>query len=268
LGVCQASATVTLHVNPAPVANAGQDTAICYGQSVQLRGSGGVTYAWSPGTYLDDAGIDDPLVSRPTENIVYSLTVTDALGCRSLQPDQVAVTVTPPPAISLSHDTAILADQPVYLDVQDVNNSGFSVFVWSPADGLSDPTIANPVAIVGTSITYTVVAATPNGCEATASIAIKVYSVSDLFVPNAFTPNGDGHNDVLRVIPVGIRELNYFTVFNRWGQRVFATQRLGAGWDGRVNGVVQPAGTYVWMAGGINYNGEVVERKGVTMLIR
>jgi gliding motility-associated-like protein len=89
-----------------------------------------------------------------------------------------------------------------------------------------------------------------------------------LFVPNAFTPNGDGHNDVLRVIPIGIRALNYFTVFNRWGQRVFTTTDPGTGWDGTVNGVLQPVGTYVWMAGGVNYKGEVVERKGVVVLIR
>ena len=268
LGVCQATATVTVNVNPAPVADAGPDTAICYGQSVQLHGSGGVGYAWSPGTWLDNAGIADPVVSRPTESIVYSLSVTDALGCRSLEPDEVAVTVTPPPAISLGHDTAVLADQPVYLDVQDVNNSGFTSYAWSPAEGLNDPTIANPVATVSASTTYTVVAATSNGCEATASIDIKVYSVSDLFVPNAFTPNGDGHNDVLRVIPIGIRALNYFTVFNRWGQRVFTTTNPGTGWDGTVNGVLQPVGTYVWMAGGVNYKGEVVERKGVVVLIR
>ena len=111
-------------------------------------------------------------------------------------------------------------------------------------------------------------AATPAGCSATASIAIKVYSASDIFVPNAFTPNGDGHNDVLRAIPVGIKEFSYFAVFDHWGQQVFFTVNAATGWDGTYKGRRQEAGAYVWMTGGVNYNGANLIRRGTVILIR
>ncbi len=113
------------------------------------------------------------------------------------------------------------------------------------------PTIRNPMVRVDQSITYTVTAATPDGCEATATIAIKVYGTSDIFVPNGFTPNGDGHNDVLRAIPV-----------------VFFNANAASGWDGTFKGRRQEKGAYIWMAGGIKYNGDNIARSGTVLLIR
>ncbi|HXB91685.1 MAG TPA: gliding motility-associated C-terminal domain-containing protein, partial [Puia sp.] len=140
---------------------------------------------------------------------------------------------------------------------------------WSPADGLSNPDIRNPIAILPEgSTTYTLKATTDGGCDAIASITIKSYGVADIFVPSAFSPNGDGHNDVLRALPVGIREFKYFAVFSRWGQRVFYTANASKGWDGLINGNVQELGTYVWMAGGIDYAGNWVQRKGTVILVR
>ena len=268
LGVCQGAATVTVDVNPAPVADAGKDTAICYGQSLQLKGGGGSFYQWSPVTDLDNSGIADPTVEKPRNSRTYQLMVTDALGCRSLRPAKVTVTVIPPPVIFIGNDTSVIGGQPVPLNVEDINNSGFSSYTWTPAEGLSDPSIRNPVASVYQSATYTVVASTSSGCEASASISLKVYSAAGIFVPNAFTPNGDGHNDVLKALPVGIARFQYFAVYARWGQRVFFTTDAGQGWDGMAGGQRQSPGTYVWMAGGIDYRGQLIERKGTVILIR
>jgi gliding motility-associated-like protein len=128
--------------------------------------------------------------------------------------------------------------------------------------------IRDPIASPEESITYSVLASTAAGCQAQGTRSIKVYSVADIFVPNAFTPNGDGHNDVLHAKPVGIRDFKYFAIFNRWGQRIFYTADPSVGWDGSTGGHYVNATTYVWMAAGIDYRGVLVERKGVVILVR
>jgi gliding motility-associated-like protein len=96
-----------------------------------------------------------------------------------------------------------------------------------------------------------------------------VYNVPPSFyVPSGFSPNNDGRNDVFRPILLGMRSLNYFQVYNRWGQLVFQTTQQGKGWDGRLKGNPQDPGTYVWMAQGETYTGQVITQKGSVVLIR
>ncbi|MEO8913629.1 MAG: gliding motility-associated C-terminal domain-containing protein [Puia sp.] len=267
LGLCEKTDSLIVFVTASPVPDAGPDTRICYGQSTKLRGSGGDKYQWSPATYLTDPKIGDPEVVRPAGDISYSLSTTDANGCRSLQPARVTVTVTPPVTVFAGNDTSVLANQSVPLNAVDIDNRGLVSYNWSPSQGLNDPSIANPTAIVTNDIVYTVLAATSAGCEGRDSISIKVFSIADIFVPNAFTPNGDGHNDVLHVILIGMKALDNFSVFNRWGQRIFSSKDPGKGWDGTVNGIKQASGGYVWMASGTDFQGRVVRRRGTVVLI-
>jgi gliding motility-associated-like protein len=267
-GVCQQTVSVTVTINPAPVADAGKDDTICYGASTQLHGTGGNYYSWTPSIYLSDPNVSDPGVNDPLNTTTYSLTVTDGNGCVSLQSGTVVITVTPIPAVWIGNDTSILAGQPVLMDLVDLNGSGFTSFSWSPATGLSDPAIRDPVASPEESITYTVLATTPAGCQAQDSRSIKVYSVAGIFVPNAFTPNGDGHNDVLHARPVGIKDFKFFAIYNRWGQRIFYTTDPSVGWDGRIAGEYANTSTYVWFAEGIDYRGVLLERTGTVILVR
>jgi gliding motility-associated-like protein len=101
-----------------------------------------------------------------------------------------------------------------------------------------------------------------------ASIFIKVYEGPLYYLPNAFTPNGDGLNDIFRPTPVGIKSTAYFRVFNRYGLLMFETRQWMAGWDGTIQGKPSASGTYVWMIKGIDKNGAVVEMKGTVILIR
>jgi gliding motility-associated-like protein len=144
--------------------------------------------------------------------------------------------------------------------------------VGRPQQGLSDPTIANPIVTLtaGTdSITYTVRVTGDGGCFGEDQIKVKVFvSGPEIFIPSGFTPNADGKNDVLRPVTVGITKLNYFTIFNRWGQKVFSSTELNKGWDGTYNGEPQPSGTYVYQAEGLDYLGKRVYKKGTAVLIR
>ncbi len=111
-------------------------------------------------------------------------------------------------------------------------------------------------------------ATNPIGCYGENSVSVKVFKTGpDIFVPNAFTPDRPT-NRIFRPIPVGIGSLQYFRVYNRNGQLVFSTSRIGQGWDGTVSGKPQDSGGYVWMVQGTDYTGRTVFKKGVFVLVR
>ncbi len=270
LGICTGQGPLNIVVLPAPVADAGGPDSTCYGKDINLQGSGGVQYMWTPATGLSNPTIADPIVIDPKVSVVYSLVVTDANGCKNLKPSTVNVYVRPPYQVFAGDDTSVMVGQSVPLAALDVQGVGFNQYVWTPAVGLSNATISDPTASfseIGT-YTYVVNATAPDGCGGSDSITIKVYALADIFVPSAFTPNNDGHNDLLRAIPVSIRDFKYLTIFNRWGQQVFTTTNAGIGWDGSYNGQEMPTGTYVWIVGGVDYSGRVVEKRGTVILIR
>jgi gliding motility-associated-like protein len=136
---------------------------------------------------------------------------------------------------------------------------------------LDNPGISNPVAILGSeieSIQYVVKATDTSGCYGEASITVKAFkTVPDIFVPNAFTP-GSSINNIFRPIPVGISSIQFFRIYNRWGQLVFSKSGMGGGWDGTISGKPQQTGSYVWMVQGTTYTGATISKKGTMVLIR
>jgi gliding motility-associated-like protein len=122
--------------------------------------------------------------------------------------------------------------------------------------------------MLNTNIVYTVTAQTPDGCVAKDEISVKVVNKVDIYVPSGFTPNNDGLNDVLKAIPIGIKDFRIFTVYNRWGQVVFQTKDPSRAWNGMFNGTPQSSDVYVWIAEGISFFGEVIKRKGTVVIIR
>ncbi len=267
-GVCTAQDQVTITVNPAPVADAGPDQTVCYGKAITLRGSGGIGFSWSPAEDLSDPAAADPTVRLPVTTKNYLLTVTGPNGCTSVAADTMTLTVTPPAVIFAGNDTIVAPNEPLQLMAVDVNGTGFTSWSWSPAGNLSNPSGQSPVATVTRSETFVVTGTTDAGCEGIDTINVKVISGPEIYVPNAFTPNGDGHNDVLRPVLVGIRTLSYFSVFTRNGQRIFYTRDPGNGWDGTIGGQSPSTGGYVWTVEGVDYTGKTIRRSGPVLLIR
>ncbi len=268
LGRCSANDIVIVNVNGAPIPDAGPDGFICYGQTYQLQGSGGVQYTWTPSTNLNSTSISNP-VSTPVKTITYILSeVIDAIGCKSLTTDQVTIDVTPPIKVkTFPYDTIGYPGDQFQLNA----TSAATFYLWSPATGLSNPNIPNPVLTVGpigSDILYQVIASTAAGCRGEGYVNLKVYKGPELYVPTAFTPNGDGLNDIFYPFPVGIKSINYFKVFNRWGQLLFSSTTLYQGWDGKLQGVEQPTGAYVFMAQGVDKNGKLLTRQGTVAMIR
>ncbi len=264
-----AIASVTVTTTPLPIANAGADKIVCVGNNLQLSGNGGLAYNWSPSTYLSNPNISNPtFIDTVPGSIIYHLKVTDVFGCKSITDDQVKITVVRTTKVFIGNDAVIRFKQPMQLNVTDVNNSGFTIFHWSPTYGLNNPFIANPIAVLDRDQTYQVYATTVAGCQAFDTINIKVFQVPELYVPNAFTPNADGLNDVLKVIVIGIRKLRFFRIYNRYGQLIFTTSDPNKGWDGTFKGKAQDAGTYVWMVEAVDSRGNIIQQNGSSIIIQ
>ncbi len=266
LGKCQASDSVLIKVSPYPNASAGSDQTICYGTRIQLNGTvTGSQFSWSPTSSLINENTLNP-VAGPTITTQYILTATDTLGCPKPFKDTVIVTVIPMIVANAGKDTTVLAGQPLQLLA-----TGGVNYLWTPATGLNDPSIANPIALLDNtidSITYTV-RVSEGACYRDDQVTVHVFnSLPDILVPSGFTPNGDGRNDISRPKLFGITKLSYFSIYNRWGQLIFTTSEENKGWDGTFNGVAQPPGTYVYQALGTDYTGKSVFRKGTIVLIR
>jgi gliding motility-associated-like protein len=264
-GIIQPGVVVVL---PIPIANAGPDATYCFEATPRLNGSGGNKYEWTPSTYLSNTNIANPFVNSPVAGtFTYYLSVKNALGCKSILSDTVKITILPKARIFAGNDTLIAINQPLQLNAFDIDNLGIVYYTWSLSSGLDDATKKSPIAIIDRDRTYTVTGITTNGCKATDDINIKVFTKADIYVPTAFTPNGDGDNDLLRPILAGIKELKYFMVYNRYGEVVFKTSTPKEGWNGMINGKVQNSASFVWVAEAIDYKGNVLVRKGMATLI-
>lgn len=268
-GPCYIIKKVIVPARVSPIADAGRDTVVCFGKDIQLNGANGISYSWSPSTFLNSTTIQNPVMIDPQPGTyVYNLHVVDAGGCRSINADQVTIRVNAPLRVGLVSDTIIAINQPLQLNAVDIDNSGFSSYVWTPTFGLSDPFIKDPIAIIDRDMVYLVLATTPDDCIGSAVVSIKVYKGPEIYVPSAFTPDGDGLNDIIRPVVVGMREFRYFKIFNRWGQMVFSSANPHAGWNGKISGAEQGTNTFVWIAEAVDFNGNLVKRKGTVTLIR
>jgi gliding motility-associated-like protein len=267
IGGCSATDDVIVTAVPYPYAAAGNDTVICYGTAAQLNARiTGNSFTWSPSSTLNNPASLVP-IAFPAATTGYVLTVRDNIGCPKPGQDTVLVTVLPKMNVSAGNDTAVVIGQPLQLAA-----SGGTTYLWRPGISLNNPRIFNPIAIYDLSfdsITYNVLIRTNNGCIDSASVTVHVFKTDPrIFVPTAFTPNNDGKNDVFNFIGVGISSIEYFRVYNRWGQLVFSTTINSRGWDGKIGGKEQGSGTYAWLVKGTDFTGKVVFAKGTVTLIR
>lgn len=149
-----------------------------------------------------------------------------------------------------------------------LNGSGGSSYSWSPTIGLNDPGISNPTGKISDDIKYILTVKTIEGCVDTASINVTIFKGSAVYVPTAFTPNNDGLNDILKPYYISIKSLSFFTIYNRWGQKVFSTNDLNKGWDGFSKNYEQITGSYVWTLKAVDAIGKIYNLKGSFVLLK
>ena len=269
-GVCRRSDTITINVLHKPVPNAGADTTICAKTPAFLHGSasntsGQVYFTWAPVSALLTYITPDSswAMVLPDSSQQFIFTIKDGYGCNFNVSDTMKVFIDPPVPAFAGNDTNAVRGVPHQLLA-----SGGATYLWSPTGSLNNPFIQNPLATLFTDTYFRVKVTDVFGCSATDDVFIKVYEGPTYYVPNAFSPNGDGLNDIFRPIPVGISVTEYFNVFNRLGELVFQTNQWLKGWDGKYKGKDALAGTYAWVIKGIDRNNRAVEMQGTVILIR
>lgn len=143
-------------------------------------------------------------------------------------------------------------------------------YQWLPTKGIDNPIIHNPNFNFEVTQDYVIQLISPAGCITPDSMLVRVFDpgLVNIMVPKAFTPNGDGVNDILFPYLSGVKEFHYFKVFNRLGQLMFETKNKDIGWNGTMGGVQQPMAIYIWVATGVALDGTPVEKRGQVLLVR
>ncbi|MGG9964511.1 gliding motility-associated C-terminal domain-containing protein [Ferruginibacter sp. SUN106] len=266
-GMCNRTDDIWIKILHKPVAFAGKDSSICYKTPAFLKGnatnlSGAVNYAWAPAANVTPANAANA-IAKPDTTQLYTLTVTDNYGCNFTVTDDVLITMRPPVPAFAGNDTNAIYGIPHQL-----SGSGGKFYLWSPSTPLNNAFAQKPLATLYNDTYFTLTVTDDIGCTNTDDVLIKVYKGPTYYIPNAFSPNGDGMNDVFRPIPVGIAFTDYFNVYNRLGEMVFQSNQWLKGWDGTYKGKPAAAGTYVWLIKGMDKYGKVVEMKGTVILVR
>lgn len=233
------------------------DTIVCPGQPVELHASGGLSYSWAPahGSSDPDSSVTTVVPSGAT---TYTVTVIDADGCQD----------TATTYIELFPPATVYAGRDVVIDWHDqvqLNATGTGAFTWSPPTWLDCTECPSPIAMPDESIAYTVTVTDTNGCTATDQVIIIINGT--LYIPNTFTPDGDGFNDGFGAWGKDIKEIELL-VFNRWGELIWSTAQLNDRWDGTYNGVQSPIDTYVWRVKAVELSGRLREAVGHVNLVR
>lgn len=242
---------------------------ICIDDPLPLRAGGGTYYNWydNPSLSGSPAGLDcidcpDPKATPPLGlNNYYVLVVTDE-GCRDTLKTE--ITVNPKPVVeSYPADTTIKYGQSIMLQA-----FGGEFYTWTPTATLNDSYSPNPVATPKETTAYEVTGANEYGCIAVDTSIVRIDYRNPVLIPNAFSPNGDGLNDVFGVENFKFERLLEFRVFDRWGKQVFNTTNPSEGWDGTVNGSPASQDVYYYIIR-LGYGDDTVETyKGDVTLLR
>jgi gliding motility-associated-like protein len=263
---CVKSDTINVRVRQPFTMQVQPGDTICAGEQIRLQATGADQYLWSPAAGLDNVKVASPKAS-PATTTLYTVVGADNDHCFT-DTGRVKVEVYPIPQIFAGNDTTVNTGNTIQLtptyskDVSSIN--------WTPANGLSCANCPSPMAPVKGSVTYRVTVSNQGGCTASDDITINsICNGDNYFIPNTFSPNGDGVNDVFLVV----YNVHSLRIFNRWGQLVFEKRNFmandpAAGWDGKINGKPADMDVYVYIVDIICDNSNIVPYKGNVALIR
>lgn len=220
-----------------------------------------VKYDWSFGDgSANSDGIDEVHTYRLENNYPATLKAISAYGCESeLAIDTIRIKKV---NANAGRDTLIFKNTAFQL-----RGSGGAFYSWDNATLLNRDDIPNPAGTLDRNQTFTLSVTSVEGCVGTDDVKVEIFKEDDIYIPNSFTPNRDGRNDVFRLTGPP-STIEYFEVFNRWGEKVFSTKDQYRGWDGFWNGKEQPSGTYVWILKAKIRGIMPVERKGTVTIVR
>ena len=257
---CENSDSIFLPVQFPVSVDVVSDTALCIGSELVLNALGAETYQWFEASL--DLSQDATLIYPVTGN-----TFITVVGSNACFDDTMIVSVTglDLPLVTAGNDTTIFRNTQAEL-----SGDGEGNLVW-----IDNPSILNPGSLIIDvepleNTTYILSSLGGNGCENLDSVTVFVEGKNALYLPTAFSPNGDGINDLFHIIAsLNITQILDFSIWNRSGGLLFSTSDINdMGWDGRFKGKEQPLGVYVWSIQALSYDGEIVSYKGNVTLTR
>jgi gliding motility-associated-like protein len=267
---CTAMAYDSVHViGPFPMQHS-PDTTICIGGLAILQSGGAYNYNWSPANTLNTT-VGDSVIARPSVTTDYTVIGEDKYKC-FLDTANIKVTVDSLPLVTIPAPEPVLAGSDVQIDP--TVSADVVSWAWSPPLYLSCTDCASPVSTPLAPTTYTVTVTTAAGCTSSTSVNIRLLCLqSGVYMANAFSPNGDGNNDYFYPTGSGVKVVKSFQVYSRWGQLLYSRTDFPPndkkyGWDGNLNGIPQPADTYVYVTEMICFTGENFVLKGTVELLR
>jgi gliding motility-associated-like protein len=269
---CLVQDSVTITISIHDVKAAPLDTTICEGDSYQAFafGSGNApsaNYTWYDVNWgsvgLSCVNCTDPTITPPsTAYNTYHVVRQDAYGC--LDSATIRVTVLPRPTVSILNGDSIKIK---YLQEVNLIATGGYIYNWTPVWGTSNPNVPNMIVSPAEPTMYYVYSLNEAGCRAVDSIYIDVDYQDNIFVPNAFSPNGDGNNDVFKIANLTFQNVQEFKVLNRWGQEIFSAND-NRGWNGTYKGKPQDPATFFYLIRVAYPDGTTRTLKGDVILVR
>ena len=244
---------------------------ICRGDSAGLVASGAVTYLWTPATGLNNPNIPNPNAS-PATTTAYTVVGYDGANCFT-DTAHITLTVWPTPTLSLGADLSLpVGAQQTLTPV--ITNGPIVSWLWTPATYLSCNRCQNPIATITKDIVYELTVQNIYGCKVKGALRIHTFCPnSQVYIPDAFTPDGDGINDIFMIRGKGISSINYLRIFTRWGELIFEKTNFSPnnptyGWDGKIRGIKGPPDVFVYTTEVVCENGGKNIYKGNVTVLR
>ncbi len=270
---CQEIGSVTVHVIQPIKTNVQIKDTICVGKSYQLSASGADIYHWYPETGLSNPSIPNP-IAKPSATTRYTLIARDSLGC-SIDSAFLMVQILPFNRMDVSKELSAVNGSSIQLspDMALLGANQIVSYQWTPSTNLSCTGCLNPQLTVSNPITYTLETTDNKGCTQQQSITINVLAKNaKIFIPNSFSPDGNGINDVFIIRGSGFT-IKSLRIYNRYNKQVYALfnstpNNERTGWDGKLNNVPAPSDAYTFIAELLTDEGEIVVKKGDVTLIR
>ena len=200
---------------------------------------------------------------KVTQSGSYYALLFNSQGCSITTPKQNIFIDKAKPGIRYPVQYAVI-NKPLTLQARQFGGT----VLWSPGTSLDTRTSYTPVFKGPTDQLYIIEIKTTTGCVTVDTQLVITVPKVEIYVPNAFTPNHDGKNDLLRPILMGVKELHYFKIYNRWGQLLYEMKTDQPGWNGTLNGMPQSTQVVVWLAEGLGVDGTIYRRKGTSVLVR
>jgi gliding motility-associated-like protein len=278
---CVTTKAVNVVINDLPTIIMKAPDSLCIGLStnitIGLSGQAPWSFQFSDGrqTYFVNNITSQPyqLNVTPTETTIYTISSVSDRYCTNRNPDnnKAKIHITRPiPGVRLkSVNTTAFTN--TTLHARDIPSYTYD---WQPKKGLNTYSSPSPVFNYGKQSEYQIKMVSSAGCVTIDSITVRVANQvdpdapCDFFIPNVFSPNGDGRNDTYFPFTINIKEIRFFRIFNRWGELVFETKAFGEGWNGMYKGKLQPTDVFVWTAEAVCNDGTVIRKSGNVLLLK